>query len=122
MTTVTARLLELHASGGLITTGWPNSGAMSISLEVAQVAMAKIHFCGKSDNERRSLVASITKALKRATKKLKKGTISQREMDGLAADVTLWLAHEFAYGDPQRYVIGNGLPSDVMAELKSKLN
>lgn len=102
---VQAKLVAALDEGRLVSCKWPKSGDLFISLERHMIDQAMALWAGLDDADRGRRLISVRRAIERATKRLKKNRTNSREMDALASDITLFLAHELVYGDGERWLV-----------------
>ena len=104
------KLIAAHKDDKLVSVKWPGSGDMAISLERHMIDNAMTEWCKLETLDRLTRMQSVRRSIKRTTKRLKKNRATQTEVDDLAADIALFIGHELAYGDGEKYLIkGPGL-------------
>ena len=98
-------LVQAHNDGRLVTCRVPYGGDLAIALERHMVDQAMTEWNGKPEPARRSAMVSVLKEIKRVVKRMKQQKATGADMDGLAADVALWLGHELMFADGERHLI-----------------
>jgi hypothetical protein len=103
-------LIEANSKDKVVSMSLPNSDfVIAFERHMLDESMARWSVMNEAD--RNYTMSNVRAALKRGVKKLKKNTAKPKDMDNLAADCALFLAHELMYGDGEKYL--TRVPTDA---------
>jgi hypothetical protein len=98
-------MLKAYDEKRLITCRYPYGGNDdAIGLEKHMVDQAMEAWRDTPAPERKIVMASVLRNVKRTVKRFKQRKASSQEMDNMAADVALWLAHELLFNDGEKHL------------------
>ena len=117
--TIREALMKAHNEKRLISCKVPGGGDMAIALEKHMVDQALKDWRDIPEIARASTLGSVRRTIKRAVKRMKQGRATDREMDELAADVALWLAHDLLFADGERHLIKGPSKEDLLRKVAS---
>jgi hypothetical protein len=106
---VIAALLQAESEKRLVSCRIPRAGDLCISFERHMVEQAMHCWKDMTPRARRIGNASVRLSIKRGVRRMRAGAhkIPQKDMDALASDVALWLAHEILFADGEKHLIKN---------------
>jgi len=102
-----ANFLKAFDEGRVVSFTWPGSGDLQIGLERHMIDDAMQRWAAMDAGDRASAMASVRRAMKRTTKRLKQNRAKPAEMDALAADIALFVGHELIYADGEKWMVKN---------------
>lgn len=99
-----AKLIAAHKEGKLITCRFPYGSDMLISLERHMVEQGFASWKNIPEPDHGRVLSSINRSIKHVVKRMRKGKATGPEMDAMAADISLWLAHRLMFADGEKYL------------------
>ncbi|MGE3712228.1 MAG: hypothetical protein AB7G35_21485 [Hyphomicrobiaceae bacterium] len=111
---IKAKLVQAARDGKLISFTYPYAGKHAISVDRHMIDDAMRAWMDLREDDRDGVYASVIRNIKSVGKRMKKKIATPQQMDGLAADCALWLAHQLLFADGERHLIKGPSADDLL--------